>query len=64
MLVRSEEIVLDDFSAASRLEFQLAEDEIVRLLVDPMVQSQLDHPGGGYVLLLREGRELVQDSTE
>lgn len=64
-LVTGEEVALDDFSETGRVEFSLAKDETVGLLVDLKVQSQHDHPGGVYVLLLSEVREFfVQTSTE
>jgi hypothetical protein len=64
LLVTGEEIILDDFSEIARVEFNLAKDEAVGLLVDLKVQSQHDHLDGTYVLLLSDVREFGQASTE
>lgn len=63
-LLTGEEIELEEFSATSRLQFHLAADETVGLLVDLKVQSRHDHPGDGYVLLLSDTKMLRQASTE
>ena len=40
-LTTGAEIELDDFSAASRLEFQFARDEMVRLLIDLRARASM-----------------------
>ncbi|MFQ5943023.1 MAG: DUF4382 domain-containing protein [Anaerolineales bacterium] len=63
-LVSGEEVALDDFSSAARLEFELEVGKTATLMVDLKVQSEHDHSGGGYVLILRETREVDHNSTE
>ena len=61
LLLSGERVHLEDFTTTSRLEFHLASDKTVRLRIDLKVQSQHDHPGGGYELILGDA---IQDSTE
>lgn len=48
------EIEFGEFSEAGRVEFELAEAGRVTILIDLVVQSRLDHPGEGYLILLGE----------
>ena len=55
------EISFDEFSEVGRVEFELAVGETSTILIDLVVQSRLDHPGAGYLILLGETKQIAGD---
>jgi hypothetical protein len=55
------EIEFGEFSEAGRVEFELADAGRVTILIDLVVQSRLDHPGEGYLILLGETKAFAGD---
>ncbi|MGH2620065.1 MAG: DUF4382 domain-containing protein [Anaerolineales bacterium] len=55
------EIKFDEFSEAGRVEFELADGGTSTLLIDLVVQSRLDHPGEGYLILLGDIKQVAGD---